>query len=119
MRLSAADAAGKPCLARAMQLVHHAASAGHGHQQCLCRAAYPRARACGEAKIGGDQPHPADTPQPADVRGDQRDTQRGQQPFWRDGTRPSEGAPDVLVMNEGLDPGDPAPSAAGSPRACR
>ena len=38
-----------------------------------------------------------------------------QQPFGRDGARPSERAPDVLVMDECLDQGDPSAQRCGQP----
>lgn len=59
-------------------------------------------------EIGGNQPHTASTPQPADVRRDQGAPQRGQQPFRRYGAWRSERTLDVLVVHEPLDQRDPA-----------
>ena len=62
----------------------------------------------GEAEVGGDEPHTADMPQPADVRRDQGEAQRGQQPFRRHTARQAERAPDVLMVDQSLGQPDPA-----------
>jgi hypothetical protein len=89
--------------------------ASDSHQQRLGRAPHLRADPGGKVKVGGDQPQPADPPQPTDIRGDQRGAQGRRQSLGRNGARLAERAPDVLVVDEHLDQAGPAAQRGGLP----
>jgi hypothetical protein len=72
--------------AQDQQLRCHRAPPGDAHPRRLGRTAHLRPHPGGKPQISDGNTHPADAPQPADIRTEQRPPQRDQQLFWRYGT---------------------------------